>query len=160
MHPSVQELEILARQVNQAHRSAVQAELNAVGLGEVGHPLLLTILQSSCVQDPEGQCHAQRDLAQLLHLSPAAVATSLKSLEKSGYIRREPGRDARRNRVILTEKGQEAVTGCQNAFTAVSQRMLSGFSPEEREQLLSFRRRMLHNLREGSPSPTQAKEEC
>jgi len=88
------------------------------------------------------------------------VATSLKSLEKSGYIRREPGRDARRNRVILTEKGQEAVTGCQNAFTTVSQRMLSGFSPEEREQLLSFRRRMLHNLREGSPSPTQAKEEC
>ena len=160
MLSSVQELEMLARQVNQAHHSAVQAELNAAGLGEVGHPLLLTILQSSCGQDPAGQCHAQRDLAQLLHISPAAVATSLKSLEKGGYIRREPGSDARRNHVILTQKGQKAVTGCQNAFAAVSQRMLSGFSPEEREQLLSFRRRMLHNLREAPPSQSQAKEEC
>lgn len=159
MLPSVQELEMLARQVNQAHRSAVQAELNAAGLGEVGHPLLLTILQSSCCQDPEGQCHAQRDLAQMLHISPAAVATSLKSLEKSGYIRREPGEDARKNRVILTEKGQQAVRGCQDAFTAVSQRMLSGFSPQEMEQLLSFRRRMLRNLRGESAPQTQAKEE-
>lgn len=160
MLSSAQELEMLSRQLNQAHRAAVQAELNAAGLGEVGHPMLLTILQSSCGQDPEGQCHAQRDLAQLLHISSAAVATSLKSLEKGGYIRREPGSDARRNRVILTQKGQNAVTGCQHAFAAVSQRMLFGFSPEEREQLLSFRRRMLHNLREDSPSPSQTKEEC
>ena len=43
MLSSVQELEMLSRQINQAHRSAVQAELNAVGLGEVGHPMLLTI---------------------------------------------------------------------------------------------------------------------
>ena len=46
MLSSVQELEMLSRQINQAHRSAVQAELNAVGLGEVGHPMLLTILHS------------------------------------------------------------------------------------------------------------------
>ncbi len=160
MLPSVQELEMLARQINQAHRAAVQAELNAAGLGEIGHPLLLTILQSSCGQDPEGQCHAQRDLAQLLHISPAAVATSLKSLEKGGYIRREPGEDARKNRVILTQKGREAVEGCQSAFNAVSQRMLFGFSPQEREQLLSFRRRMLQNLRGEALSQTQNKEEC
>lgn len=160
MLSSAQELEMLSRQLNQAHRAAVQAELNAAGLGEVGHPMLLTILQSSCGQDPEGQCHAQRDLAQLLHISSAAVATSLKSLEKGGYIRREPGSDARRNHVILTQKGQEAVTGCQNAFTAVSQRMLFGFSAEEQEQLLSFRRRMLRNLREDSSSQSHEKEEC
>ena len=47
MLPPVQELEMLSRQINQAHRSAVQAELNAAGLGEVGHPMLLTILQGS-----------------------------------------------------------------------------------------------------------------
>lgn len=152
MLSSVQELEMLSRQINQAHRSAVQAELNAVGLGEVGHPMLLTILHSSSADDPDCQCHAQRDLAQLLHISSAAVATSLKSLEKGGYIRREPGKDARKNRVILTQKGMDAVTGCKNAFARVSQRMLSGFSQEEREQLLSFWRRMLDNLRDTSPN--------
>ena len=159
MLPSVPELELLARQINQAHRSAVHAELNAAGLGEVGHPMLLTMLQSSGTGSPTCQCHAQRDLAQQLHISSAAVATSLKSLEKGGYIRREPGSDARRNHVILTQKGQEAVTVCQNAFASVSQRMLSGFSPEEQEQLLSFRKRMLANLRGDSPETSQKKEE-
>ena len=160
MLSSVPELEMLSRQINQAHRSAVQAELNAAGLREVGHPMLLTILQGSCTDAAQCQCQAQRDLAQQLHISPAAVATSLKSLEKGGYIRREPGSDARKNRVILTQKGLEAVEGCQNAFTAVSQRMLAGFSPAEREQLLSFRRRMLSNLLGPAPRSSQSKEEC
>ena len=154
MHPSVQELEMLSRQINQAHRSAVHAELNAVGLGEVGHPMLLTLLYSSGADDPDCRSCAQRDLAQLLHISSAAVATSLKSLEKGGYIRREPDKDARKNRVILTRKGLDAVTQCKNAFTRVSQRMLSGLSQEEQEQLLSFRRRMLHNLRDTPPTHT------
>ena len=152
MIPVSNELELLSQQINLAHRAAVQAEL-------IGHPMLLTILQSCADSDPDGQCHAQRELAELLHISPAAVANSLKSLEKGGYIRRERGRDARRNRVLLTPKGQQAVIGCQMAFETVSRRMLQGFSPVEREQLLSFRRRMLHNLRGESPTKTQAKEE-
>ena len=156
---SPRELELLTRQLNQAHRAAVQAELAAAGLGEIGHPMLLAILHGSCQEDAGGSCHAQRELAELLHISPAAVANSLKSLEKGGYIRRERGRDARRNRVLLTPKGQQAVIGCQMAFETVSRRMLQGFSPVEREQLLSFRRRMLHNLRGESPTKTQAKEE-
>ena len=44
---SPKEMELLARRLNQAHRTAVQAELDAAGLREVGHPMLLTILQSS-----------------------------------------------------------------------------------------------------------------
>ena len=153
------DLGVLERQLHQARQNAIQAELAAAGLQEIGHPMLLTILQSCADSDPDGQCHAQRELAELLHISPAAVANSLKSLEKGGYIRRERGRDARRNRVLLTPKGQQAVIGCQMAFETVSRRMFQGFSPVEREQLLSFRRRMLHNLRGESPTKTQAKEE-
>lgn len=138
------EMELLSRQLNQAHRTAVQCELNAAGLREVGHPMLLTILESGDEQSP---CHAQRDLAELLHISPAAVANSLKSLEKGGYIRREPGqRDARRNRVLLTEKGGQAVAGCREAFQRVAARMMDGFSQEELAQLAQFQRRMLNNL--------------
>ena len=142
------EMELLARQLNQAHRTAVQAELAAAGLSEVGHPMLLTILQSSCCTEGECQCHAQRDLAELLHISPAAVANSLKSLEKGGYIRRRPSQgDARRNLVTLTEKGAAAVKDCDRVFERVGARMLEGFSQEEQAQLMAFRRRMLDNLR-------------
>lgn len=140
------EMDLLSRQMNQAHRAAVQGELNAAGLGEVGHPMLMSILQSAG-DDPEGQCHAQRDLANLLHVSPAAVANSLKCLERDGYIRREPwAQDARRNRVILTEKGAAAVEGCRDVFRRVSDRMLAGFSSEELALLAQFQRRMIDNL--------------
>ena len=144
---SPHEMELLARQINQAHRMAVQAEMAAAGLSEVGHPMLLTILQSSSGAEGEGQFSAQRDLAELLHISPAAVANSLKSLEKGGYIRRKPSQgDARRNLVTLTEKGAAAVKECDRVFERVSTRMLEGFSEEEQDQLLVFRQRMLDNL--------------
>lgn len=146
MEASFHEMDLLSRQLNQAHRAAVQAELNAAGLNEVGHPMLVSILQSAG-EDPEGQCQAQRELADLLHVSPAAVANSLKCLERDGYIRREPWeRDARRNRVLLTPKGAAAVEGCREVFRRVSARMTAGFSPEELRQLAQFQRRMLDNL--------------
>lgn len=154
---SSQEMELLSRQINQAHRAAVHRELAAAGLGEVGHPMLLTILESSGGGDPERS--AQRELAEFLHISPAAVANSLKSLEKGGYIRREPGRgDARRNQVSLTDKGRQAVDGCHRAFETVARQMLAGFSQEEQECLIAFRRRMLDNLRHPAAQP-QVKEE-
>ena len=146
METPFQEMELLSRSLSNAHRSAVQAELNAAGLEKVGHPMLVSILQSAD-EDPEGQFQAQRELADLLHVSPPAIANSLKCLERDGYVRREPWpKDARRNRVILTEKGAVAVEGCRAVFLRVSTRMMAGFSPEELNQLAQFQRRMLDNL--------------
>ena len=146
MEISFREMELLSRSLNQAHRAAIQTELNAAGLEKVGHPMLVSILQSA-EEDPGGQCQAQRELADLLHVSPAAVANSLKCLERDGYIRREPWqRDARRNRVILTEKGAAAVEGCRDVFRRVSARMMAGFTEEELQQLAWLQRRMLDNL--------------
>ena len=76
------------------------------------------------------------------------------------HLIRTPGaEDARRNQITLTEKGQAAIQGCIQAFTAVSHRMLAGFTQEERQQLLVLRRRMLENLRRPAPQPPQVKEE-
>ena len=152
MNESFARLELLSQQVHQAHRNAVAAELAARGLSEVGHPVLLTILKAGTAQRL-----AQRELAELLHISPAAVASSLKSLEKGGYIRREPEPDdARRNRVQLTAKGWMAVADCEAAFQSVSERMLAGFSEEEQDLLSTFRTRMLHNLRGSSPEKEES----
>ena len=141
-----EQLELLKRQISQAHRTAIAGQLSRRGLGEVNHPLLLHLLHSMQQGAP---CRSQNELAQALHISPAAVANSLKSLEKSGYIRRErEDADARRNRVSLSEKGQRAVEGCRQSFELVSVQMLSGFSEAEKAQLLSFRRRILQNLQD------------
>ena len=126
------DLGVLEHKLHQAHRNAVQAELNAAGLQEVGHPLLLCILRSAGDRCPDGQVQAQRELSTLLDISPAAVATSLKSLEKKGYIHREPEPgDARRNRV--------------------NRRMYAGFTTQEQTQLHGFYLRALENLRLDQP---------
>lgn len=159
MTASYKELVLLTQQLHQAHRGAMAAELAARGLGEVGHPILLTLLQDFN-EGGEGRCGTQRELAVLLNISPAAVANSLKSLERGGYIVREPRQgDARRNQVTLTDKGRRAVSGCQEAFDAVAQRMLADFTPEEREQMVAFRRRMLANLGPWIRHPSNEKED-
>ena len=142
------DLGMLGRQLHQARQAAIQAELAAAGLGEVGHPMLLCLLGQ---WDSAGTgVNAQRELARLLKVSPAAVATSLKSLERTGYIRREQGRgDARCNRVLLTGKGRRATEECLACLRRVSRRMYAGLTPEEQAVLRSCCLRMLDNLRAG-----------
>ncbi len=147
MPPDIRRLDMLDRQLRQAHRSAISAELAVRGLSEIGHPMLLTILETSEGSPLRGTCSAQRDLAEMLHISPPAVSNSLKSLERGGYITREPGKeDARCIHVRLTDKGRKAVEGCREAFDAVTARMLAGVSEEERVLLMDLHQRMLKNL--------------
>ena len=90
---------------------------------------------------------SQKQLAQWLHVSPATVANSLKSLERGGYVHKEPdAQDARRNRVSITEKGRQAVLECVKVFDTVDNQMLQGFSPEDQEQLMRYQEQMLNNL--------------
>ena len=153
MPTTFQHLELLSRQVHQAHRSAVGEEMARRGLRDV-NPMILAILKH--MEQTQPQSFSQRDMARALDISPAAVTNSLKSMEKSGYVSRAPEQeDARRNRVELTEKGRLAVEECEQAFLAVSRRMLAGFSPEEQALLVEFRGRMLNNLRGSAPAPKE-----
>ena len=103
------DLGVLEHKLHQAHRNAVQAELNAAGLQEVGHPLLLCILRSAGDRCPDGQVQAQRELSSLLDISPAAVATSLKSLEKKRVY--PPGARARRRPAQPGEADRQGPAG-------------------------------------------------
>ena len=108
--------------------------------------------------EKEGRTLSQRELARALRLSPATVAVSLKNLEGKGYLLRitDEG-DQRRNRIHLTEKGRNAVERGTEAFQAVEEQMLAGFSGEEKERLTGFFVRMLENLgareEDGPPPP-------
>jgi MarR family transcriptional regulator for hemolysin len=83
-------------------------------------------------------------------------------LEKNGYVSRmADDKDARRNRVTLTDKGRRAVDLGGESFRAVDRQMLAGFSEEEKTQLNGFLIRMLENLGGGDPPPfAPSKKEC
>ena len=135
---------VLFHSLHHAHKRQVMAEQRARGAGDLGSPLiLLTLYYMEC----KGQKLSQRELAKRLRLSPATVAVSLKSMEKGGYVSREPDEaDQRRNLVSITPKGKETMELCGQAFRAADQEMLSDFTPEEKEQLTGFFIRMLKNL--------------
>lgn len=134
-----------------AHKRQVMEEQARRGLGGLGAPWLLISLLHA---ESAGQRWSQRDVARTLRLSPATVAVSLKTLERDGYVARSTDeRDARRNWVSLTDKGRDAVEKCGEGFRAVDERMLRGFTPEEREQLSGFFIRMSENLGGIDPPP-------
>lgn len=145
--------------LHHAHKRRVMEEQAARGLADLGAPWLLVTLFHA---EASGQRWSQRDVARRMNLSPATVAVSLKTLEREGYVERAADeRDARRNRVSLTDKGRRAMELCEESFRAVDERMLSGFTPEEAELLSSFLSRMAKNLGGTQPPPFCSEEkEC
>lgn len=140
-HPAI----MMLHRLNRAHRNAITVSMAQSHLQDVGNPMLLFIL-SKGLEEGAVLPH-QKQLSQWLHVSPATVANSLKSLERGGYVHKEQDpQDARRNRVSITEKGRQAVLECVKVFESVDSQMLRGFSPEEQAQLLRYQERILNNL--------------
>jgi DNA-binding MarR family transcriptional regulator len=135
---------VLFHALHRAHVNAVQTELHRRGLSDLGSPLILYILEH---HGDHGEIASQRELAQTLRVSQATIATSLKSLERLGYVeKRADDRDNRRNRIAITEKGAAAVKQCLEVFRQVDLRMLEGFTPLEQEELERLHGKVLKNL--------------
>ena len=89
---------------------------------------------------------SQTELAERLEISPAAVAVSLKKLEKSGFISRQcQENDNRVNQVVITEKGWEIIDQSVQYFKEMDKAFLKDFSLEELRQLEGFWERMIKN---------------
>lgn len=89
---------------------------------------------------------SQTELAERLEISPAAVAVSLKKLEKSGFISRQCQKnDNRVNQVVITEKGWEIIDQSVQYFKEMDKAFLKDFSLEELRQLEAFLERMIKN---------------
>lgn len=139
--------------IQRAWHNATLSALAAAGLQDVGQPRILFLLKEG---ESDGGLPAQQELAQRLHVSPATIATSLKSLERMGYITRQSDpRDGRKKRIAITEKGQDAQRRCIAVFQQVDTQVYAGFSPQELELLQQFYQRMLDNIKVigGSPEP-------
>lgn len=89
---------------------------------------------------------SQTELAERLEISPAAVAVSLKKLEKSGFISRQcQENDNRVNQVVVTEKGWKTIDLSTQYFKEMENAFLNGFSLEELKRLEVFLERMIKN---------------
>ena len=97
---------------------------------------------------------SQKELAEKLGISPSAVATALKRIEKEEFVTRSAtDEDNRRNEIHITEKGQAKIRECHGIFEAIDRATFEGFTEEELATLISFLERIDRNL-DAAGAPT------
>ena len=134
----------LLRRIDRMHKLALRNRLLSEVKAEPGQPVILMILEKA---SQSGYTVSQNDLAQALHVSDPTITTSMKSLERQGYVTRaQDPADRRRMLPMLTPQGEEAAKKCRRCFNKVNAEMLEGFTKEEEEQLLEMIRRIVVNL--------------
>ncbi len=135
--------EMLYRRLHSARRNAKNALLAEYGLQNLGQPMLLSILRSK----PDGIADSQRELAEQLHVTPATVTVSLRSMERDGYVTKiVDSSDMRRKRIALTNKGREVMNKLDKVYERIGVEMFDGFSEEEEKQIADHFSRMIKNL--------------
>lgn len=93
-----------------------------------------------------GRAASQSKLAEMMRVSSASVARSLKSLDREGYIARSGGVDGRCNETVITEKGEKILSESLKLFQGLDERCFAGFSDEEISHMENLLDRLLSNL--------------
>lgn len=134
----------LMRHIGKVHRQASRSKMTFGSGKEPGQPIILMVLQEAA---QENRAVSQNDLAQVLHVSDPTITASLKSLERQGYVAREPDpADMRRKLPVLTPLGEEVAMQSRKCVEQVSEVMLGGFTETEKEQLVAYLQRMQQNV--------------
>lgn len=132
--------------VTRLHHSEIERRVTSLGIHHSQHRMLMRLAHPDLP-------NSQRELADAMNISPAAVTATLKALEKEGYITRTMGNDDnRRNTVRITEKGLNKVEESHRIFDAMDRASFAGFSDEELSQLTAMLHRMADNIRAASES--------
>lgn len=88
----------------------------------------------------------QDEIAAQLHVNRAATARTLKNMEDAGLVTREANPENRRqNLVRATDKAQGVANELQDVLNAYNEKLLVGFSDEEKAQLLNLLDRVIAN---------------
>ncbi|MGN1250704.1 MAG: MarR family winged helix-turn-helix transcriptional regulator [Candidatus Spyradocola sp.] len=133
------EYEMEFTRVIRMYYGRMQAQLAEVGLYR-GQPPILGLLYQH-----DGM--SQKEMARALNLSPATMTVTLKRMEKAGLVHREMDEhDQRILRVHLSEQGRQMWLNSTEQIRAVTEELMEGFSPEERQQMHDYLLRIAKNM--------------
>ncbi|MDW5298678.1 MAG: MarR family transcriptional regulator [Sedimentibacter sp.] len=95
----------------------------------------------------------QKEIADILRVSPASIATSTKRLQKSGLIEKKTDEDnLRKNMLSVTEKGSDLARKCRESFDVFDKKLFSDFSDEELSSMKNYLDRLILNITDGKGS--------
>ena len=121
------------------HRTTLQQYFMSCGLFN-GHPRTLFHLHHT-----PGM--TQGELASVLGVAAPTLSVSIRRMEAAGLVERRPDeRDARRQRLYLTEAGEEMDARCAKGRDFLVDAIYKGFSEEDMACLERLLTRMTENL--------------
>jgi len=130
------------------HHACVERRLSDQSIHHSQHRMLVQLARR------QEYTPSQKELAEIMGISPAAVTTTLQRLEKEEYITRSAtDEDNRRNEIRVTEKGLAKITENREILEVIDRAMFEGFTEEEMATLISFMERIDRNL-DAAGAPT------
>ena len=100
-----------------------------------------------------------RDIEEAFHLSHPTVSGLLGRLEKKGFIEFRPDPSDRRcKRIYILPKGRDCNDTMHRTIKAYEEKIVAGFSEEEKEQFAALLQRAIRNMGPG-PCERNPKEE-
>ena len=131
--------------VNRFHKALIDSRVREIGIHRTQHRILMRL--AKCDKLP-----SQKELADQLDITPAAVTLAIKEIEKEGYIKRTLGKDTRYNEIEITDKGRALVNLTFEMFSEADRTMLSGFSEDELDVYMGFLERIETNIKAQLPN--------
>ena len=100
-----------------------------------------------------------RDIEETFHLSHPTVSGLLSRMEKKGFLEFRPDAvDRRCKRIYLLPKGKECNEMLHSTIQVTEEKLVEGFTEEEKAQFSAFIERAIHNMH-CHPCKPQHKEE-
>ena len=121
------------------HRHLIDSSVRDIGIQETRHRILMHLARHKMLP-------SQKELAEHLKVTPAAVTLALKKLEIDGYIERSLGQDNRFNEIMITEKGRALVSRTRDAFSETDRAVFEGFCEEELDCYIRLLEKMQDNM--------------
>ena len=148
----IMDIQRMLIRVDRYHRAAVENRLESMGIHRSQHRILMFIFAASEREPP-----AQDEIAKAFDISAAAVAVSVKKLEKAGLVQRSNrAGNARVKCVRLTDEGREILDVTRGVFESIDKAMFAGISGEELDTMESALGRIYTNLKELAPESEPA----
>ncbi len=101
-----------------------------------------------------------RDVEEAFGLSHPTVSGLLSRLEKKGFLELIPDEvDRRCKRIRVLPKGRQCMDRLHAGIRSTEEKLVSDFTPEEREQFFCLLDRAIRNLGGSIPTQTQKEED-
>ena len=121
------------------HKTLIASRASEIGMHRTQHRILMIL-------DRHGKLPSQKELAEHLNITPAAVTCALKRIEADGYVEIVLGQDNRYRELFITEKGRELVLKTRSLFSATDRSLFEGFTDSELDTYINCLEKLQKNI--------------